>query len=403
MPPEDLPRRRFLQTSATATGLLGVSLAGCTDFVGGDEEADRPGPDRDRPAYAPYVPAEGLFSSEEAAFGSTAIFVDFRALADLEGLVGDGDFDPTESIGETKPGDEAFFATPTIGLVAYALSMFGLVGYPFTDALMPSFDGSTDDGSGSTDLETDVGVVTSFGFAFVGDYDVDAVSESAESFAAVDSREGFEIFEAGADGGDDYGFSLSEGLTFAASSEAVLVPFPDTGEDVAATPDPERGHEMIDRMIDVVSGGEQNAADADGDVDWAFRAAGHGAFGVAAFGDQDLTPEDEATDVSPSSGDDSTGGSGAENGTDGSSELVDPEMAAAFDDIDRVASDATAYASSLEPTSESELVAHVALGYESADDAPSESDVEDVFGDTSGEFSMETGERHVYLSSTYSL
>lgn len=399
MPPEDLPRRRFLQTSATATGLLGVSLAGCTDFVGGDGDADRPGPDRDRPAYAPYVPAEGLFSSEEAAFGSTAIFVDFRALADLDGLVGDGDFDPTESLAETRPGDAAFFATPTVGLVAYALSMFGLVGYPFTDALVPSFDGSTGDGSGSADLETDVGVVTSFGFAFVGDYDVDAVAESAESFAAVDSRGGFEIFEAG----DDYGFSLSEGLTFAASSEAVLVPFPDTGEDVAATPDPERGHELIDRMIGVVSGGEQNAAGADGDVDWAVRAAGHGAFGAVAFGDQDLTPEDEATDVSPSSGDDSTGGSVGENGTGGSSELVDPELAAAFDDIDRVASDATAYASSLEPTDESELVAHVALGYESADDAPSESDVEGVFGDTSGEFSMETGERHVYLSSRYSL
>lgn len=403
MPPKGLPRRRFLQTSATATGLLWVSFAGCTDFVGEGEEADRPGPDRDRPAYASYVPAEGVFSSEDT-FQSTAIYVDFQALAQLDGFVGDGDFSPTDSLEETKPGDSAFFATPTVGLVAYALSMFGLIGYSFTDALMPSFDGSTDDETESTGLETDASVVTSFGYAFIGDYDVDVLAEKAESFSAVDSRAGFDIFEAGAgDDGDDYGFSMAEGLTFAASSEAVLVPFPETGDDVAATPDPERGHEMIDQMIDVVSGDTQNAADADADVDWMFRTAGHGAFGVGAFGDQDLTPDEEVADVTPSSGNGSTGESGTSGETVDNSEFIDQETAAAFDDIERIASEATAYASSVEPTGDSELVAHVALGYESAEDVPSESDVEAVFGDTTGEFSVETGERRIYLSSTYSL
>ena len=398
MPPEDLPRRRFLKTSATATGLLGVSSAGCTDFAGAGDEADRPGPDRERPAYTPYVPPEGLFSSKDT-FRSTAIYVDFRTLAEFDGLVGDGDFTPTDSLEETKPGDAAFFATPTVGLVAYALSMFGLVGYSFTDALVPTFDGSTDDEGEPTGLETDASVVTSFGYAFVGDYDVDALAEKAEPFSAVDSRDGFDVFEASADDG----FTIAEGLTFAASPEAVLIPFPETGDDVAATPDPEQGHEMIDRMIDVVSGGDQNAADADGDVDWMFRAAGHGAFGVAAFGDRELTPDEEVTDVAPTSEDGSTGGSGTSGETDSSSELVDEETAAAFDDIERVASDATVYASSVEPTGDAELVAHAALGYESAADVPSESDVEAVFGDTTGEFSVETGERRIYLRSTYSL
>lgn len=398
MPLENLPRRRFLRSSAVASGLVGVSFAGCTDLMnddggGGDGS---PGPDRDRPAYASYVPAQGLFSDDggETAFGDMYAFVDFEALAKYENLnVGGSATTPEDPVEGSKPGDAAFAAGPTVGLMVYVFGMFGLVGYSFTSDLMPPFgsDGASDSNAA---LQTNLGVLTSFGYAFLGDYDVEALGEAAEAFEAVDEREGFTVFEGtSGDDEDGFGFSMAEGLAFAANSEAVLIPLPDTGGDGSGSNDAERNRKMIDTMIDVVSGSAETAADADGDVDWMLRTTGHGAFGIGTYGGGETLAGGDGVD------DNLTGGGSGGN----ESAIFDQETRQALEDIGGIVENAKLYGSSVELKNESDAVGHVVFGYDASEDVPSDEEFEEVFGDLSGEFSIESGETRVYLSATQSL
>lgn len=398
MPPENLPRRRFLQSSAVASGLVGVSFAGCTDLMddggGGGGSDGSPGPDRDRPSFASYVPAQGLFADdgEETAFGGMYAFLDFETLAKYENLnLEQSVTTPEDPVEGTKSGDVAFAAGPTVGLVVYVFGMFGLIGYSFTGDLMPSF-GSSGEAESNADLQTNRSVLTSFGYAYLGDYDVEALGETAESFEAVDEREGFTVFEGkSSDDGDGYGFSMAEGLVFAASSEAVLIPLPDSGGDGSSSNDAERNREMVDTMIDVVSGSAETAADADGDVDWMLRTTGHGTFGIGTYGGGETLTGDGAVD------DNLTGGAGNE------SEFFDEETRQALEDIGGLLESAELYGSSIELKNESDAVGHVVLGYDSVEDVPSDEAFEEVFGDVSGEFSIESGETRVYLSATQTL
>lgn len=398
MPPEKLPRRRLLQSAAAASGLVGVSSAGCTDLTEtGSGGGGAPGPDRDRPSYAPYVPAEGLFGDGEGegTVGGMYVFVDFETLAEFEDLgLEDSIATPEEPVEGSRSGNIAFTAGPTVGVVVYALGMIGLIGYSFTGDLMPAFDGSTD-GSGSGDAEADhethSSVLTSFGYVFLGDYDVDALGEAAEEFEAVEEREGFTLFEGQSSEGS---FSMAEGLAFAASAEAVLIPLPDTGDTTGSDEQAQRNREMVESMIDVASGEADSVAETDADVDWVLRTTGHGAFGVGTYGEGEELP-DGADD---GDGDGFGGGMGG-NG----SELFDEETVRALEEVGTLIEDATVYGSDLELESESEASGHVALAYDAAEAVPSDEEFEEVFGDVQGEFSMESDETRVYLSVTQSL
>jgi hypothetical protein len=393
MPPENFARRRFLRSSAVASGLVGVSFAGCTDLMDDAVGGGDPGPDRDRPAYAPYLPAEGLFGDGdgEGSVGGMYVFLDFETLAEYENMDIQGSITtPDEPVEGSRSGDVAFAAGPTLGLLVYVFGMFGLIGYSFTGDLIPSMgDSSESDGDG--DFQTRVSLLTSFGYVFLGDYDVESLGETAEGFEAVDEREGVTVFE-GQSADDGSGFSMAEGLVFAASSEAVLVPLLDTSGDDSGATDAERNREMVDTMIDVASGTAERAAESDADVDWMLRTTGHGAFGIGTYGENESLTE-EAGD-----GDGFGGGSGGND-----SEFFEGETRKAIEDIGALLADAKLYGSGIELTDETDAVGHVAFAYDSSEDVPSDDEFESVFGDVSGEFSLESGETRVYLSATQSL
>lgn len=397
MPPEKLPRRRLLQSAAAASGLVGVSFAGCTDLTDvGSGGGGAPGPDRERPSYAPYIPAEGLFGDGdgEESFGGMYVFVDFETLAEFEDLdLEDSIATPEEPVEGSRSGDIAFTAGPTVGVMVYAIGMIGLIRYSFIGDLMPAFDDSAD-GEADPDHETHTSVLTSFGYVFLGDYDVEALGEAAEEFEAVDEREGFTVFEGqAADDEDGFGFSMAEGLAFAASADAVLIPMADTSDgDVDSAERAERNREMVETMVDVVSGSEQSVAEADADVDWVLRTTGHGAFGIGTYGEaREFTDDGDVEN-----------GFGGEMGGNGS-EFFEEETVQALEEIGTLIEDATVYGSDFELESESEGSGHVALAYDAAEDVPSDEEFEEVFGDVDGEFTMESDETRVYLGVTQSL
>lgn len=394
MLPENVPRRRFLQSSAVASGLVGVSFAGCTELMDDGGGGGGPGPDRDRPAYASYVPAEGLFThgDDQETVGGMYVFLDFETLAEYEDLdIEEQITTPEEPVEGSRSGDLAFLAGPTVGLMVYVFGMFGLIGYSFVGDLMPAFDDSG--GDASAEFETSVSVLTSFGYVFLGDYDVDALGEAAEEFEPVDERDGFTVFEGqAADDEDGFGFSMAEGLSFAASSEAVLIPLPDTGDTADSDEQARQNREMIDTMIDVVSGAEDSAAGTDADVDWMLRTTGHGAFGIGTYGEGEELTGDGGVE------DEFGGGMGGND-----SEFFDEETLRALEDIGALLEDATIYGSGFELEDETKAVGQVALAYDSSEDVPSDEEFEEVFGDVNGEFSIESGETRVYLSATQSL
>lgn len=395
MPLESVPRRRFLRSSAVASGLVGVSFAGCTELTD-DGEGGGPGPERDRPSYAPYVPAEGLFGDGdgEQSVGGMYVFLDFETLAKYEDLGLEEQIGtPTEPEEGTGTGNVAFVAGPTLGLMVYVIGMFGLVGYPFLGDLMPAFEEGSE-GDATTGFETKVSLLTSFGYVFLGDYDVEAVGEAAEEFESVDEREGFTVFEGQSpDDEDGFGFSMAEGLAFAASSEAVLIPLADTsGDDSGSEARAERNREMIDTMIDVASGAEASVAESDADADWMLRTTGHGAFGIGTYGEGEGLTDEAGVDDEFQDGMDAN-----------DSEFFDDETIQALQDIGALLEDATVYGSGFELQEESTAVGQVALTYGSSEDVPSDAEFEEAFGDVSGEFSIESGETRVYLTASQSL
>ncbi len=415
MPPEQIARRRFLWSSAVTTGMLAASSAGCTEFVNDDGSRDAsPGGDREHPGYTGFIPDSSLFQRQESAAQRMYTFIVFDAITALDEVDLEADFTGEEAINGSNMADTTFAAVPTVGLLVYVVGLFGLIGYSFTDALLPEFaenGGSTtpsDDGN-TADLETRVSLITPFGYIYLGSYDLDVLAETAEGFTKIDTRGDYDIFAGGASEDDGFGVSLTEGLSFAACSNAVLIPLRAISSDGDGAGDDDNASNresrraMIDTMIDVVDGTEPQAVETDTDVDWMVRSAGHGAFGMGTFreaGQESLltsSEDSEVTDDLPEAEETS------EADMDTEDELLDDEMATAVEALESLLEEAVVYGSSIEPQTDSTVVAHVAIAYETSEAVPSDQAFEEQFGDTEGDFSMISHDTRVYLSSTYTV
>ena len=354
-----LNRRRLLK--ATGTLAVGTALSGCLGGFGGGSASVG-----ERPAYSRWIGAEHLETATAERDGLLFLRTGFREVRELQGTEDSfGDF------GDGLANDDAYqlaFA-PLWGTVAFVfVASLGLFAYgdaatPVLVAMREGMGGnSTAAGAGTTTgtgtpTETgsggphtvDSGALVGKLVVFEGDFDVDALDASLETFEVAEEYGGFRIYEGTGEGGspidtDDRAFAVGDG--------AVLFPFP--------TSDPKRSEgwnaldstAVIKSHIDVAVGDAEEAADAYGDFDWTLRAGGGLPFVIGGYGLTD-------TDIDRTEG----------TSTDG------PRL----DEIDSLVADAGSFALSMDwDVDRGAIVADGAFAYPDEASRPDEAAFEDL-------------------------